>query len=204
VIAARCGSTAEDLISLLLRARVEGEELSVEHIVGFLRVILPAGAETSTRTTGSLLTFLLSNPDQLELLRRNRNLLGGAIEEALRLEAPVPIIYRLCMEDTLVGGVKIPAGSAVMVAVGSANRDERHFEDPDRFDITRPLRPQQMAFGYGPHVCVGIHLGRQEVDVAVSALLDRLPNLRFDPAEPVPEIVGVAFRGPTRLPVVWD
>jgi cytochrome P450 len=106
------------------------------------------------------------------------------------------------MRDVEVAGVKIPAGSPVAVEMGSANRDPERWEDPDRFDIHRTLQPH-MAFAHGPHTCLGMHLARMETSVVINTILDRLPNVRFDPDADAPEITGLMFRAPTALPVVF-
>jgi cytochrome P450 len=203
VVGQRRAQPGDDMISTLLRAEEEGQALSDEDIIGFLRVLLPAGSETTTRASGSLLVALLTHPDQLDLVRRDRSLLPKALEETLRWEGPVPLVYRSCMKDTVIDGVKIPAGAAVNVAIGSANRDETKFSNPDEFDITRTGAASHLAFSYGPHTCIGLHMGRMEATVAVSAVLDHLPGLRADPEQP-PEIRGIAFRGPSAIPALWD
>ena len=114
-----------------------------------------------------------------------------------------PRIMRTAARDTEVAGVFIPAGSIVAVNMGSANHDEKYWDNAEEFDIFRPPR-QHVAFAWGPHMCLGLHLARMETRVALNQLLDRLPGLRFDPeTEPVP-ITGAVFRAPTALNVVWD
>lgn len=196
----------DDLISELAQASLDGEQLDDEEIYSFLRLILPAGVETTFRSSGNLLFLLLSHPDQLDAVRGDRSLLPQAIEEALRLEPPLLITSRVATTDVVLSGVQIPAGSSVTPLLGAANRDETHYPDPDTFNIFRD--PQQhMSFGTGPHMCLGMHLARMETRVAINALLDRLPNLRFDPVafeRDDPHIHGHIFRSPTSLPVVWD
>jgi cytochrome P450 len=199
----RRGSLSDDVISILLRAEEDGVELTDEDIVGFLRVMLPAGAETTMRTTGTVLAALLRDRDQLEMVRDDRSLVPKAIEEALRWQTPVVVVFRLCTRPTEVDGVHIPAGTVVNVVLGSANRDETKFADPDLFDVKRDASAH-LGFAFGPHLCLGMHLGRMEAEVAVNALLDRLPGLRLDPDLPAPEFRGLTFRGPTSVPVVWD
>jgi cytochrome P450 len=198
----RRNSLNDDVISILLRAEEDGVALDDEDILGFLRVLLPAGAETTMRTTGTVLAALLSDPALLERVRTDRSLIPKAVEEALRWQAPVQIIYRMCTQDTTVEGVDIPANTVINLLLGSANRDEARFPDPDRFDLDRTSNPH-LAFGLGPHLCLGMHLGRVEAEVAVNALLDHLPNLRLDPDAPPPEFSGLTFRGPLSVPVVW-
>lgn len=193
----------EDLISELAQAELDGEHLTDEEIFSFLRLLLPAGVETTYRSLGNLLFWLLSAPEQLEAVRADRSLIPQAIEEALRLETPLLNITRLATTDTEVGGVAIPAGSTVMLMLAAANRDEERYDEPDRFDIFRPNPKPHVSFGQGPHACLGTHLARIEMRVAVNLLLDRLPNLRLNPEGDDPHIRGQVFRSPTSLPVLF-
>ncbi|MHB1712088.1 MAG: cytochrome P450 [Acidimicrobiales bacterium] len=201
VIAQRRAEPADDLISELAVAEIEGQQLSDEEILAFLRLLLPAGVETTYRATGNLLFGLLQDPVQLDALRRDRTLFPRAFEESLRWEPPVTLILRRTMKDTVLGGVRIPAGTDVGLFLGAANRDERRYDDPDRFDIFREAQ-QHVGFGFGVHMCMGMHLARMESRVAVNAILDRLADIRLDPAPgDDPHIHGLAFRSPTSLPV---
>ena len=200
ILAARRQEPRDDLISSLARAEIDGERLSDEEIYSFLRLLLPAGVETTYRSTGNLLFGLLSNPEQLDAIRSDRSLIPQAIEEAVRWEAPLLVITRVAARDTELAGVPIPAGSSVMPMLGAANRDEERYPDPDRFDIFRAPKPH-ISFGHGVHVCLGMHLARLEMSVALNLLLDRLPDLRLDPDGDDPHIRGGVFRSPTSLPV---
>ena len=202
ILAARREEPRDDLMSTLAHAEIDGEQLSDEEIFSFLRLLLPAGVETTYRSTGNLLFGLLSNPEQLDAVRTDRSLIPQAIEEAVRWEAPLLIITRVASRDTELAGVPIPAGSAVMPMLGAANRDEERYPDPDRFDIFRAPKPH-ISFGLGVHVCLGMHLARLEMRVALELLLDRLPELRFDPEVKDPHIRGQVFRSPTSLPVLF-
>jgi cytochrome P450 len=200
----RGAELGDDLISVLLRAREGPLALTEEDVLGFLRLILSAGTETTTRATGSMLVALLSDPAQLALVRDDPERLLAAVDETVRWEPPAPITYRHCMKDAVVEGVDIPAGSTVITALGAANRDPARFPEPDIFDVNRPDTAGHLGFGWGVHLCVGLHLARAEVSVAVGELLARLPNLRLDESVPTPEIVGLAYRGPLTVPAVWD
>ncbi len=203
IISERRAHPSDDVISVLAAAELEGQHLNDEEICSFLRLLLPAGAETTYRSSSNLMHGLLSNPDQLDALRANRELMPQAIEEGLRWEPPLLGIMRTATRDTEVEGVHVPAGSIVAVNIGSANHDEKYWDNAESFDIHRPSR-QHLAFAWGPHMCLGLHLARMETRVVVTQLLDRLPNLRLDPdAEPVP-ITGSVFRAPMSLPVTWD
>ncbi len=203
LIADRRESPRNDVISVLTQAEKDGHKLTDDEIIAFLRLLLPAGAETTNRSLGNLLFALLTHPDQLEALTSDRSLIHQAIEEGLRWETSLMSVGRTPKLDTVACGVAIPAGSSVTVSLGAANRDESRWENPDDFDIFRD-RKAHIAFGHGPHTCIGMHLARMETRVAVTGLLDRLPNLRLDPdADPQPAILGVGLRSPDRLPVVF-
>jgi cytochrome P450 len=158
--------------------------------------------ETTYRSTGNLLFGLLSNPDQLDAVRADRSLIPQAIEEAVRWEPPLLTITRVATRDARLGGLDVPAGSTVMPMLGSANRDETRWPDPDRFDVFRAPR-RHIGFGHGTHVCLGMHLARLEMRVALELLFERLPGLRLDPEGDDPHIRGQVFRSPTSLPVLF-
>ena len=114
-----------------------------------------------------------------------------------------PMFSRWVIADTELGGVEMPAGSVVHIGIGAANRDPARWDRPDEFDITRKLKPS-LGFGQGTHICLGMHVARAEMTVAISALLDRLPNLRLDPDAEPPRFVGMYERGATAIPVLFD
>jgi len=203
ILADRRQHPRNDLTSRLVEAEIDGERLSDEEIYCFLHLLMPAGVETTYRSLGNLLFGLLSNPDQLDAVRADRSLLPQAIEEAVRWEAPLLSLTRVTTRDTELGGVQIPTGCSVMPMLGAANRDETRYDNPDRFDIFRQPRTP-ISWGYGAHVCLGMHLARMEMRVAVNLLLDRLDNLRLDPDAGDPHIRGQVFRSPTSLPVLFD
>jgi cytochrome P450 len=200
VINDRRSEKRDDMISVLAHSEIDGRTLDDEQICAFLRLLLPAGAETTYRSSGNLLFGLLTNPDQLDAVRKDRSLIPQAIDEALRWEPPLTSIIRESSEDAVLCGVPIPSGAAIMVCVGSANHDESRWDDPETFDIFRKRFPH-VAFGFGPHVCLGQHLARMEMTTALNTLFDRLPNLRLDPDAPPPHIGGLMFRSPVALPV---
>jgi cytochrome P450 len=203
VLAERRRQPADDLISDLLVAEVEGRTLSDEEIYSFLRLLLPAGVETTYRASGNLLYGLLTNPDQLRAVRDDRSLIPDAFEESIRWEPPVTVILRRAMRDTEVAGVPIQEGADIALLLGSANRDERKYEHPERFDIFRASR-QSVGFGFGVHVCLGMHLARMEARVAVNTLFDRLPDMQLAPAPDQDlHIKGMAFRSPIALPITF-
>jgi len=205
VLEQRRSDPRDDLISDLTRAELDGERLGDEEIFSFLRLLLPAGAETTYRASGNFLFGLLTHPDQLAALLADDSLMPQAVEESIRWESPLLITSRSALVDTEVAGVKIPAGAEVVPNVGSANHDPSVWDRPDEFDIFRDSHPL-VAFGTGVHMCLGMHLARMEMKVAVRRLFERLPNLRLDPEameRDDPHIHGQAFRSPTSLPVLF-
>ncbi len=200
---------ADDLISTLATTEVDGDRLTDDEIMNFLKLLFPAGADTTYLGLGNTLFALLANPDQLDLVRADpATQCRWAAEEGLRWNAPVALLPRHNPRDVVWNGVAIPADTPLIFAIAAANRDPAVFTDPERFDVTR--RPgATMTFGFGTHFCLGAHLARAEMEVSLQVLLERLPGLRL--AEPV--TVGAAeepritssfvqlLRGPNRLPV---
>jgi cytochrome P450 len=198
----RRSKPTEDIIGDLVTAEIEGERLSDEAIYSFLRLLLPAGLETTYRSSGNLLYLLLTHPDQYAAVQSDRALIGPAIEEGLRFETPLTTVQRFATEDTELEGVGIPARSVIGVCIGSANRDERRWERSEEFDIFRKHVPH-ISFAAGEHTCLGLHLARLETRVALECLLDRLTNVTLlAPGDP--HIHGQPFRSPTALPVTFD
>ena len=202
IVAERRAHPADDVISDLVSAEVEGEKLSDEAIYSFLRLLLPAGAETTYRSSGNLLYLLLTHPEQLEAVRADRSLLPQAIEEGLRCEPPLLTIARTTTCEVELSGVTIGPGEVITTHIGSANHDETRWEDPEAFDIFRPPLPH-IAFAHGPHMCLGMHLARLETRALLQRVLDRLPDLALQPGTD-PYIRGDVFRSPTSLPVVFS
>jgi cytochrome P450 len=202
IVEARRAEPNGDFVSELVHAELEGERLTEGLIHGFIRLLIPAGQSTTYRLVGTLMLAMLTHPEQLEAVRADRSLVPGAVDEALRWEAPVQFAAREAAEDTEIAGIEIPKGSGVTSVLGSANRDETRYSDPDRFDIMRPHQ-SHVAFGEGPHMCLGAHLARLEANVALNVLLDRLPDVRLDARDADPHWVGWAFRSPTSVPVTF-
>ena len=202
IVTERRADSRDDLISVLTHAELDGDTLDDDAIIAFLRLLLPAGAETTYRSLSNLLFGLLTHTDQLDAVRADRSLIPQAVEEGLRWESPLTGIIRKCVRDTEVAGVKIPAGAMLSVGVAAANHDETRYKHPEKFDIFRKQR-QSMAFGFGAHRCLGMHLARVETEIALGELLDRFPDLRLDPAAEDLHITGLIFRTPTSLPVLF-
>ena len=203
VMEERRAHPGDDLISDLVRAEVDGARLTDEDIYSFLRLLLPAGVETTYRASGSLLFALLQDRSQFDALYGDRSLFPQAFEEVVRWEPPVTVILRRATRNTVLAGVAIEKGADVALMIGAANRDERKYEEPDRYDMFRSQR-QHVGFGFGVHVCLGMHLARMESRIAINTLFDRLGPFTLDPDAEVPHIEGLAFRSPLSLPVVFD
>ncbi len=196
----RRAKPTDDLISRLAQAQVDGERLTDEEVVSFLRLLVSAGAETTYHLMGTTLYALLTHREIFEGLVADRSRMRAVLDEALRWDSPVQIVTREAKADLTLQGVVIAAEAPLIVGIGSANRDERQFPDPDRFDPARP-DAEQIAFGFGKHYCAGSRLAYLEAEIGLEALFDRLgTRLRLEP-DPDCGIVGVAFRGPNRLPV---
>jgi cytochrome P450 len=199
-IRSRRANPGQDLTSKLVAAEVDGEHLTDQEIVGFVGLLLLAGHITTTATLGNSLVTFQDNPAAVAEVRANPALLPAAIEEVLRVRTPFPRLARLTTVDTEVGGVHLPAGQIVIPWLTAANRDERVFTDPHRFDIHRKPNPH-LTFGHGIHFCLGAPLARLEARVALQLLLQRYRDIQ------VPEDEQVEHRSPwtmvavTRLPL---
>lgn len=198
----RKSKATDDIIGDLVTAEIDGEKLTDEAIYSFLRLLLPAGLETTYRSSGNLLFLLLTHPDQFAALGADRELIPQAIEEGLRYETPLTTVQRFTTEATELEGLAIPARSAIGVCMGSANRDEKRWERSEEFDIFRKHIPH-ISFAAGEHTCLGLHLARLETGVALDCLLSRLTNLSLI-TDDDPHIHGQPFRSPTALPVTFD
>lgn len=204
VIARRAeGAAGDDLISRLIRAEHEGKRLDDHEVTTFVRSLLPAATETTTRTFSSVMTLLLQDPILLARVRADRTLINKLIDETVRYEPVSTFKVREADTDMEIGGVKIAKGTFVQCMVASANRDETVFENADSFDIDRRQKPS-FGFGFGPHMCIGQFVAKVEIQCAVNAILDLFPNVRIDPDKPSPQITGAMLRGATNIHVVWD
>jgi cytochrome P450 len=199
----RCSAPRDDLLSALIRTRDEGgDTLSPDELVGMAFLLLVAGHETTVNLIANGVLALLRHPSQLAALRAEPALLDGAVEEMLRYDGPIETAtWRFTREPAVIGGTRIPAGEAVLVALAAADRDPGRFPSPDTFDIRRPAQGH-LAFGHGAHYCLGAPLARMEGRIAVRGLLDRFPELALDTS---PDLLswrpGLLMRGVTRLPV---
>lgn len=195
-----------DIIGDLVAAEIDGEKLTDEAIIAFLRLLLPAGLETTYRSSGNLLYSLLTHPEQLEMVYQDRSLIPMAMEEGLRYETPLTMVMRTTTRDIELGGKTIPADAQIDMCMGSANRDEARWTDPNTFDIRRP-RQAHIAFAGGIHMCLGMHLARLETRVMLNSLFDRVKDLKLvadDGTGVDSKIVGLVFRSPNKLPVTFS
>lgn len=197
------GSQGDDVIGNLLRAEHDGRMLDDHEVTTFVRSLLPASGETTTRTFSSVMTLLLTTPGLIDRVRADRSLVPKLIDETVRYEPVATFKMRETANEVQFHGVTIPKGAFIQCMVVSANRDEEVFEHPDVFDIDRRVKPS-FGFGFGPHMCIGQFVAKLELNCAVNALLDLLPNLRLDPAYPIPVIEGAQLRGASHIHVLWD
>ncbi len=191
---------ADDLLSTIVTAEVEGQRLDDDEVYGFLRLLFPAGVDTVWLTMGSLMVAVLEHPDVHQRLLENEQDRARAVEETLRWESATGTEGRTTTEAVVCSGVEIPAGQLIWMSPAVANRDPLKFDEPDRWNIDRPAG-QHVGFGLGSHVCLGAHLARAELNVGLEVLLRRLPNLRMIERPP---ICGTTLRGPQQLKLAWS
>ncbi len=192
----------DDLIRALIRAQEDEQLLSADDVLAFTALLLIAGNETTTNLIGNAVLALIEHPAELANVLDDPALVPNLLEEALRYDSPVQFLFRTTTEDTEVGGVLIADGAAVIPLYASANRDERKFPDPDRFDVTRNAQGH-VAFGYGVHFCLGAPLARLEARAALEQVLLRLPNLRRA-GDHVERISSPFLRGLKSLPLAFE
>ena len=198
IVEERRHAPREDLISALVAAE-GGDALTADEVRAFVVLLLIAGNETTTNLIGNAMNALLAHPGQLDRVARDRSLIPAMIEEALRYDSPVQGIPRKLVQDVDLAGVTLPKEAFLMVLFASANRDEQHFAEPERFDIDRRTR-DHIAFGNGIHFCLGAALARLEARVAFETLFERCRGFRLDSAE-VPMVESMLLRGPQSLPL---
>lgn len=193
----------DDLISALVVAQEEGDRLTAEELVQLTVLLLGAGYDSTAAHIANSVYTLLRFPDQADLLRSRPELMPNAVEELLRwipAQEISDILPRYAVEDVELSGGTVLAGEPVLLAKHAANRDPRQYPDPDRFDVTRNAKGH-LTFGHGPHHCIGAQLARMDLQVALTAILERFPGLRL--AEEVRWRKGMSMRGPLALQVAW-
>jgi cytochrome P450/NAD(P)-dependent dehydrogenase (short-subunit alcohol dehydrogenase family) len=169
----------------ILRHSDLGKKLSRENIIDLTKILLVGGNETTPNLVAGALLIMIRNPELLGNVRRDLSMIPRVIHETLRLESPTQIVHRTCRADCVIGNTKIPANATVKIAVGAANRDPAEFEKPDEFILDR-ANSKNVAFGYGPHYCIGAQLAKQEATIALEELVSRFPLLSLEgPFTPV-------------------
>ena len=206
LIAQRRTTPQDDLLSALVTARDSEDKLSEEEMLSMAEALLFGGYETTATQIPKFVFVLLTHPEELATLRADLDLVPRAVEELMRF-VPLGIggvFARYALEDVELGGVTVRAGEPVVVYLGSANRDESAYANPDELDFRRQ-EASHVGFGHGPHYCLGAPLARMEMQIALHTLLTRFPGLRFAGSEEdVAWRTGVITRRLTRMPVTWD
>ncbi|MCH2171735.1 cytochrome P450 [Myxococcota bacterium] len=200
-IDARAGQSKDDMLGFLMTAEIEGERLTREEILDISFLLLLAGLDTVTATLGCNITYLAENPEARRRLVENEGLIPGAIEELLRWETPVMVVPRVLTQDVTVSGVDLREGELVSLLLGSSNIDPSAFDDPELVDFERD-RNIHVAFGAGPHRCLGSHLARMELRVAMEEWHRRIPDYEIQPGETPRFSPGI--REARYLPLVWS
>jgi cytochrome P450 len=195
----------ENLLTRFISSEIGGRRLTDEKILGFCSFLLTAGSGTTTILLSNLIYRLLSSPEQFERLKEDRSLIPLAIEECLRLDAPVHGLFRTNNQPTRLGPLELEPDTKVMMLWAAGSLDPAVFPDPLRFDLSRDIEQvrKHLAFGYGIHICRGAPLSRIEAQIVLEAVLDRLPGLRLN-GDVVPELRAPVLQGIRKLPVAWD
>jgi cytochrome P450 len=201
VIAARRAQPEDDLLSGFIAAEIDGERLTTEDILDISYLFLLAGLDTVTASLGCAVSYLASHPDHQQALRDDPARIPAAVEELLRWETPVPGVPRLTTRDVDIAGTTIPAGQTVTCLLASANTDGAEFPEPESVDFDRPAN-RHLAFGGGVHRCLGSHLARLEMRVALEELHRRIPAYAIAPGET--PVYSMGIRGTEYLPLVWS
>jgi len=197
----------DDVLTKLATATYpDGSTPEVIDVVRVATFLFVAGQETTVRLLGTALQLIGEDPELQQLLRDQRDRIPNFIEETLRIESPIKSHFRLTRVSTNIAGVDVPAGTTVMLLDGAANRDPRHFENPDELDIDRPNARQHLAFGHGIHTCAGAPLARAEARVALERILERMTGIKISETEHGPAgarryeyVPSYLFRGLTKL-----
>jgi cytochrome P450 len=208
VVRAHIQNPSTDLLSKIIQARDSDDpELSMltfEEQVSVLSTLIIGGLETSKSAISAAVYLLLTHPETLAEVRLDPTLIPKVIEETLRVRSPVLGLYRTTKQPVRIGDVDIPEGARVQLLYGSANRDASVFSHADEFDIHRTDLNKHVAFGRSIHFCIGAALARLDIKIAVSRLLERLPNLRLKDPEGCRFNSSVVMWGPTRIEIAWD
>jgi cytochrome P450 len=196
----------DDVLSGIVNSSADGEQpMNVAECLSVLAQILVAGNETTTATLAEGMYLLSQHPDQLELVQKDMTLVPNMVEEMLRLSTPSAQMWRICTQDTELGGVQIPAGATLMIKWFSANRDEMKYVQGETFDVTRDNAKTHIAFGQGVHRCLGSDLARQELIISFNSILSRMTNFRLPEGEEELQFLpSLLLHGPVDLNIEFD
>ncbi|MDB3856158.1 cytochrome P450 [Halieaceae bacterium] len=197
LVDARRGGAGEDLLTLVANAEYEGKHLDDEAVFSFVRMLFPAGSDTTFLVGGSMFAAVMADPMLRALTQAGDKEREGIVQEAIRMSSPTALLPRVCSKDTELGGVSLKAGERVLFGIICANSDSRVFPDPHTFDHTRTTK--SLAFGNGQHFCVGSNLARLELREALRLVFQRFPNITF--TDKKPQITGAVLRGPREFMV---
>ena len=206
VVTARRAQPRDDVVSGLLENDLKlpdgsTRKMTQAELFSFAKLVIFAGGGTTWRQLGNTIDALLTHREVWEECKADRSLIEAAVDETLRWRATSAVFQRLVTRDVEVEGVLIPKEARLHVWLAAGNRDPRVYDNPDMFDIHRP-KHHHLGFGLGPHRCLGMDVAKQEMITAIGGLMDRWPNLRYDPSQPKPVFAGVDMRGMTALPVL--
>jgi cytochrome P450 len=186
----------DDIISDLVRARIEGERpLDTSESLSIIQQLLVAGHETTASAIAAGLVLLIEHPDQMALVREDPSLIPNMVEEVTRLATPTQNMWRVATRDCKLGDFEVSKGDFIFVRYAAANRDPAHFPDPDRFDLRRENASEHLAYGHGIHFCIGAMLARKEMLIAFRTLLSRLGGLQLAPNQTLTHKPNMLLRG---------
>ena len=194
----------DNLVADLVKAQQDGAEISDHEIASVCYSLLFAGHETTTTLISNALRLLAADPATWARLVDDPKRIPGAIDEVLRYSGSIVAWRRKALKDAEIGGVKIPAGAGILLVMGSANRDDSKFEDPEVFDISRPNAREHLSFGFGIHYCLGNMLAKLQAKIALEEAAAKLPHLRVDDPESIEFRENLSFRVPVAVPVSWE
>jgi cytochrome P450 len=193
-------SPNDDVLSVLASAEVDGQRLADEEIFSVCRLLFPAGSDTAYKNLGSLIAAILTTPGMKKLALDGDQARDDLVQEGLRWQAPVALQPRACSKSIHFHGHDIPAGSPMLFGLTAGNHDPTVFDDPHRFDPSRPNNHQHLAFGHGVHFCLGSHLARRELETGIKHLFERFPDMELAPGAEI-EFQGCVLRGPKEVRV---
>lgn len=202
LVARRRCSLSDDLLSTLIQAEDDGDRLTYDELRTLVRTLLTAGTDTTRNQLAAAVDVFCDHPDQWALLAKQPGLAAQAVEEVIRYSPIVLGVPRIVVEDVELAGITIPADTVVLASSAAANRDPSVYPDPDRFDITRQAAEPILTFGGGIHYCLGVHLAKAELAVALTVMARRMPEIRRTGPAPWKPHFGIS--GPITLPVRFD